>query len=66
MKCLEEICFYQTRLWILVFVIVKKNNFGIIGGSLVLAFVFRRDPYFRFGKIVIFSKDSIDSKKGLY
>ena len=70
MGFLEEICFYQTRSRNKIFVIVKTNVFGIDGGRLVLGFfTFRacsdcflqRPPYFRFGKIVIFSKQSIDT-----
>ena len=42
MKFLEEICFYLTRSWIDIFVIVKTNVFGIDGGRLVLGlFQFR-------------------------
>ena len=36
MKFLEEICFYLTRSWIDIFVIVKTNVFGIDGGRLRL------------------------------
>ena len=75
MKFLEEICFYLTRSRNNIFVIVKTNVFGIDGGRLVLglfhisAFIdsfLQRPPYFRFGKIVIFSIESIDSEERLF
>ena len=57
------------------FGIVKTNVFGIDGGRLVLGSFYiracsdcflQRPPYFRFGKIVNFSKESIDSEKRLF
>ena len=71
MKFSEDICFYLPRSRNEFYVVVKKNAYGIDGGRCVLAlFKFRacgvcfmqRPPYFHFGKIVIFSKDSIDSE----
>ena len=73
MKCLEEICFYPTRSLNHVFVIVKTNAFEINGGRLVLDLFYilnmerlfsTETPlgYFRFGKIVILYKESIDSE----
>ena len=71
MKFLEEICFYLTRSPNDIFVIVKTNVLGIDGGRLVLGLfhissmyrLFSAETlYFRFGKIVIFSKESIDSE----
>ena len=71
MKFWEEICFYLTRSWLDIFVIVKTNVFGIDGGRLVLGLfhfssmqrLFSAEtPYFRFWKIVIFSKESIDGE----
>ena len=71
MKFAEDICFYLPRSRNEFYVVVKKNACGIDGGRCMLAlFTFRAcgvcfmqgPPYFRFGKIVIFSKDSIDSE----
>ena len=71
MKFLEEISFYLTRSRNDIFVIVKTNVFGNDGGRLVLGLfhissmkrLFSAEtPYFRFGKIVILSKESIDSE----
>ena len=71
MKFSEDICFYLPRSRNEFYVVVKKNACGVDEGRDVLAlFTFRacgvcfmqRPPYFRFGKIVIFSKDSIDSE----
>ena len=75
MKFLKEICFYLTRSWNDNFVIVKTNVFGINGGRLVLGLfhissmwrLFSAEiPYFHFGKIVIFSKESIDREWRLF
>ena len=69
MKFLEEICFYLTRSRNHILVIAKTNIFGIDGGRLVLGFIYissqqrlfsAETHYFQFGKIVIFSKDTID------
>ena len=71
MKFLEEICFYLTRAWNDIFVIVKTNVFGIDRGRLVVGLfhissmwrLFSAEtPLLSFGKIVIFSKESIDSE----
>ena len=71
MKFSEDIRFYLPKSRDEFYVVVKKNACGIDGGRWVLAsFTFhacgvcfmQTPPYFRFGKIVIFSKDSIDSE----
>ena len=71
MKFSEDICFSLPRSRNEFYVVVKKNAYRIDGGRCVLTLLkfracgvcfMQRPPYFRFGKIVIFSKDSIDSE----